>query len=205
VNKSDLFSYLSAFVTIVLAVAMTDMIQSTHRLIRGRGWIKWDVAPLLFAAVVAATVVSEFFSLWTLFDVSKITFPRLMWILLIPTLFALLAYSVLPDDVPEEGLDLRAFYLAERKSWIVIYAAAYVLDIVRSVDVINDLGTRSNHPEWVTEYLLYASKVVAGTAVGLYLMWSGRSRGWALAGVFIVAAAAISSLLLWTIEAEPGV
>jgi hypothetical protein len=33
-DRSNLFSYLSAFVTIVLAVAITDMIQSTHRLIR---------------------------------------------------------------------------------------------------------------------------------------------------------------------------
>jgi hypothetical protein len=120
-DKSGLFSYLSAFVTIVLAVAITDMIQSTHRLIRGRERVKWDVVPLVFAGVVAANVVSEFFSLWDLFDVSKISFARLLWILLIPTLLALLAYSALPDEVPAEGLDLRLFYRAERKSWIIIY------------------------------------------------------------------------------------
>lgn len=190
-NKSDLFSYLSAFVTIVLAVAITDMIQSTHRLIRGRQRIKWDVTHLIFAAIVAAAIVSEFFSLWGLFEVSKISFARLMWILLIPTLFALLAYSVLPDDVPADGLDLREFYVAERKSWIIIYTAATLLDVVRSVDVINDLATRFHHPEWVTEYLVHTAKHLPVTLIGLGIMWSGRSRRWDLIGVLLVAAAAI--------------
>lgn len=204
-NKSDLFSYLSAFVTIVLAVAITDMIQSTHRLIRGRQRIKWDVAQLLFAAVVAATVVSEFFSLWDLFDVSRISFARLMWILLIPTLFALLAYSVLPDDVPADGLDLRKFYVAERKSWIIIYASATLLDVLRSVDVINDLAIRFHHPEWVMQYVAHTAMLLPLTLIGLWIMWSGWSRRWDLLGVILVAAAAIYGLFGWTIEAKPGV
>ena len=103
VNNSDLFSYLSAFVTIVLAVALGDMIQSTHRLIRARRRVKWDVLPLIFAATVAALLVSEFFSLWGGFAVTKITFPRLIWMLAVPTLTALLAYSALPDEIPQRA------------------------------------------------------------------------------------------------------
>ena len=201
-EKSDLFSYLSAFVTIVLAVAMTDMIQSTHRLIRGRTRVEWDIVPLVFAAVVAATVVSEFFSLWDLFDVSEISFARLIWILAIPTLFALVAYSVLPDEVPAEGLNLRSFYLAERKSWIVIFAVANMLDVVRSVDVIQKLATRYRHPEWVTEYLLHAAGTLSVTLLGLGIMWWGRSRRWDLAGVLLVSAVAIYGLSMWTIRAR---
>ena len=203
-DRSGLFSYLSAFVTIVLAVAITDMIQSTHRLIRGRTRIKWDVAQLLFAAVVAATVISEFFSLWDLFDVDKISFARLIWILLIPTLFALLAYSVLPDDVPAEGLDLRAFYVAERRSWIIIYVAANILDVLRSVDIINNLASRFHHPEWLMQYLTHAAPVMLVTFVGSGIMWWGRSRKWDLGGVILVAAAAIYGMAGWTISARPG-
>lgn len=203
-DKSGLFSYLSAFVTIVLAVAITDMIQSTHRLIRGRERIKWDAVPLLFAAVVAATVVSEFFSLWDLFDVSKISFARLMWILSIPTLFALLAYSVLPDDVPADGLDLRKFYVTERKSWIIIYASATLLDVVRSVEIVNDLATQYHHPEWVMQYIAHSAVVLGVILIGLGLMWLGRSRKWDLAGVVVVAAAAIYGMSMWTISAKPS-
>jgi hypothetical protein len=191
-------------VTIVLAVAITDMIQSTHRLIRGRERVKWDATPLLFAAIVAASVVSEFFSLWSLFDVSGISFARLIWILLIPTLLALLAYSALPDDVPPDGIDLRAFYVGERKTWIIIYAAATLLDLVRSVDVVMELAARSGHPEWVVEYLAHTAKTLSVTLIGLGLMWFGRSRRWDLAGVLLVAAAAIYSYSIWTISAKSG-
>ena len=76
-GQSELFSYLSAFVTIVLAIALGDMIQSTHRLIRARHRIKWDALPLLFAAIVAVAVVSEFFSIWDGLAISQLSMLRL--------------------------------------------------------------------------------------------------------------------------------
>jgi hypothetical protein len=189
---------LSAFVTIVLAVAITDMIQSTHRLIRARKRVKWDLAPLIFAMIVAASVVSEFFSLWATFDVTEITFLRLMWILVIPTLFALLAYSVLPDEIPEGGLDLRAFYVHERKTWVVIFAAATLLDIVRSVIVL------SHNRAWVMEYLAYVAKFSPVAIIALSLMWLGRSRRWDLFAVLLLAAVATYTMAVWSISAKPN-
>jgi hypothetical protein len=136
VQRAELFSYLSAFVTIVLAVAMADMIHSTHRLIRSRTAIKWDALPLVFAAIVALFVITEFFALWTRFDVAEISMPRLLWLLATPTLYTLLAYSVLPDEVPPAGLDLTEFYAAQHKVWAVMFAAAALLDLARSLEAV---------------------------------------------------------------------
>lgn len=197
-GKSELFSYLSAFVTIVLAIALTDIIQSTHRLIRARRRVKWDVVPLIFAATVAASVVSEFFALWATFAVIEITFPRLVWILVVPTLFALLAYSVLPDEVPEEGLDLTKFYIDERRTWVAIFALAMVLDIVRSAVLIG------HRRDWLAEYLTYVAMLVPISIVALAIMWIGRSRRWDLAGVLLLAAAAIYGMIGWKINADAG-
>jgi hypothetical protein len=108
----------------------------------------------------------------------------------------------LPDDVPAEGLDLRSFYLTERKSWIVIFGTANLLDVVRSVDVIQRLASRYHHPEWVPEYLLHAAATLSLTLVGLGMMWWGRSRRWDLAGVLLVAAVAAYGLSMWTIQAR---
>ena len=197
-NQSDLFSYLSAFVTIVLAVAITDMIQSTHRLIRGRQRVKWDIAHLIFALFVAAAVISEFFSLWATFEVTRISFLQLLWMLVIPTLTALLAYSVLPDEVPEKGLDLREFYLAERKTWVVILGVAAFLDIARSVMVL------SHNPQWVVEYLKYVAMFLPPVLIGLWLMWVGWSRRWDLAGVLLATLPAAYSMTVWTISSKPA-
>lgn len=135
-QRAELFSYLSAFVTIVLAVAISDMIHSTHRLIRARAKVKWDALPLVFAAIVALFVLTEFFALWTRFNVSEVTMPRLLWLLATPTIFTLLAYSVLPDEVPREGLDLTAFYFSERRVWAVMYAICAGFDLARSLEVV---------------------------------------------------------------------
>jgi hypothetical protein len=197
VNRSDLFSYLSAFVTIVLAVAITDMIQSTHRLIRARARVKWDAAHLIFAMLIAASVISEFFSLWATFDVSKVTFLRLMWMLVIPTLFALLAYSVLPDDVPEQGLDLRDFYVGERRTWVVIFGLAAILDVVRSLLILGEKRA------WVLEYLQYVAMFLPPVLAGLWLMWVGWSRRWDLVAVLLVALTAGYTMAVWTISAKP--
>jgi hypothetical protein len=194
VNQSDLFSYLSAFVTIVLAIAITDMIQSTHRLIRARRRIKWDVLPLIFAMSVAAGVVSEFFSLWDSFDIAKITFPRLVWMLTVPTLYALLAYSALPDDIPEEGLDLTAFYASERRSWVIILGLAIVLDIVRSVDLIG------HNREWLIEYATYVATRLPIAVVALAMVWVGRSRRMDVAGMLLLVATVIYGMVDWTIS-----
>jgi len=193
VNQSDLFSYLSAFVTIVLAVALGDMIQSTHRLIRARRRVKWDALPLIFAVMVAAGVVSEFFSLWDSFAVTTITFPRLIWMLTVPTLFALLAYSALPDAIPEDGLDLTKFYTDERKSWVIIFGLATVLDIVRSVDLI------AHNRDWLMEYAGYVARRMPFLIVALTVMWIGRSRRWDAAGVLLLAGSAIYGMSGWTI------
>lgn len=197
-QQGNLFEYLAAFVTIVLAVAITDMIQSTHRLIRGRKRVKWDILPLIFAAIVAATIVAEFFSLWATFAVTEITFLRLMWILLIPTLYALLAYSVLPDEVPEEGLDLRRFYSSERRSWVVIFGAATLLDVVRSLSLIG------HKREWAIEYLSYVAMLLPPALLALWLMWQGWSRRWDVAAVLLLAALAIYGMIGWTITEKAG-
>ena len=147
-QRAELFSYLSAFVTIVLAIAMSEMIQSTHRLIRSRHQIKWDALPLVFAAIVVLFVITEFFALWTRFNVAEVTMLRLLWLLATPTLFTLLAYSVLPDDVPAEGVDLTEFYWSQRKVWAVMYATAALFDLARSLEPVVFQGEPFARSEW---------------------------------------------------------
>ena len=53
-----------------------------------------------------------------------------------PTLYTLLAYSVLPDEVPPEGVNLTEFYASQHKVWAVLYAAAALLDLARSLEAI---------------------------------------------------------------------
>lgn len=197
-GQSDLFSYLSAFVTIVLAVALTDMIQSTHRLIRARHRVKWDALPLLFAAIIAIAVVSEFFSIWSGLAITQVSMPRLLWMLAVPTMFALLAYSVLPDEIPAEGIDLTAFYFSERRVWSVMFAAASLFDMARSIERLASHGSPVVHYfefVWVSEFI---------GLVGICTMYFARSRRWSWVGVLLLAGDVLFGTIGWTIRAKAG-
>lgn len=197
-GQSDLFSYLSAFVTIVLAVALTDMIQSTHRLIRARHRVKWDALPLLFAAIIAVAVVSEFFSIWSELAITQVSMPRLLWMLAVPTMFALLAYSVLPDEIPAEGIDLTAFYFSERRVWSVMFAAASLFDMARSIESL------ASHGSPVVYYFefVWVSQLIG--LVGMCTMFFARSRRWSWIGVLLLAGDVLFGTIGWTIRAKAG-
>ncbi len=132
-QKPDLFAYVAAFVTIVLAIALTDLIQSTHRLVRARDRIKWDVMPLIAAAVVYLAVLSEFFSLWDEVQVDRYSFYGLVWLMAVPTVFSLAAFAVLPDEVPQTGLDLTAFFFESRRYVVSLLALGTVGDTARNL------------------------------------------------------------------------
>ncbi len=129
--KQELFSYIAAFISIMLAIALTDMVQSTHRLLRDRARVRWDFLAPLLAAWVLLWVVSEFFSL--LYDARypRLTFYGLLGLLAVPGLSALLAFAVLPDEVPQAGLDLRKFYEDNLSYLVVLLVAVQVADVGR--------------------------------------------------------------------------
>lgn len=132
-QKWDLFAYLSAFVMIVLAIALTDMIQSTHRLLRARARVKWDILTPLLASWVFLWVLSEFFSLWLDARYERINYFALLSLMAVPTVAALTAYAVLPDEVPHQGLDLEQFYFENRRYLVGLLLLFNLSDIGRIV------------------------------------------------------------------------
>jgi hypothetical protein len=127
-QQSDLFAYLAAFVSIVLGVALSDMIQSAHRLIRARQRIQWDPLTPLFAVSVLFGLLSSFFSLWGDARFDRLTFYGLLGFMAQPMLQALLAFAVLPDEVPKQGLDLRTFYFDNRRYLALLSAMIVIID-----------------------------------------------------------------------------
>ena len=114
VQGGALFGYLSAFVTVVVALAMTDLLMSVHRLVRARRRVRWHVLPLAAALLIYLTLLTEFFELWRFTTASGVSFYALAVHLSEPLLVFLAAAAVLPDEVPADGLDLEQFYFSER-------------------------------------------------------------------------------------------
>ncbi len=128
-QKSEMFQYLAAFVTIVLALALSDLVQSTHRLLRARDKVKWDPLTPLLALSAFLGLLAAFFSLWGDARFDRLTYYGLVAFMAGPTVTALAAFAVLPDDVPAEGLDLRQFYFDNRRYLALLFALLAINDV----------------------------------------------------------------------------
>jgi len=178
VSKSDLFAYLASFVSIVLAVALSDMIQSAHRLIRARNRVIWDPLTPLLALSMLMGLLAAFFSLWGDARFERLTYYGLLAFMVGPVLTALVALAVLPDEVPESGLDLRQFFFDNRRYVAVLFAVLSVNDLIwtlRWAAIMNALGR--------PDFWWHFGPVATANAVLVAVLYVSKSWRLQLAGL----------------------
>lgn len=105
------FQYILPLISVVIGIALSDVALSLHRLIRARDRVRWDWLPL-FTAVIGILAVLQVW--WAFYHSQNTDFYETLYGFLpfaaqLLTLVLLNAAS-LPDRIPEEGLDMRAFY-----------------------------------------------------------------------------------------------
>jgi len=107
--------YVSAFASIILALAVTDLATSFHRLLRARKRVRWDWLPLAVALLILFGTVQfwwVFFELWK--STGRFTLGGFVPDFVTLLLLFFIASAALPDEVPTEGLDLEAYYFENR-------------------------------------------------------------------------------------------
>jgi hypothetical protein len=129
--------YVAVLISIVIGLALTDVLQSLHRLLRAGRGVKWDwAAPLSTLLVVMVLVM-----LWWAFyqpAAGRISIGEFLPTLGTLVLLFLLAASALPDEVPAEGLDLRDYYQRNGRYLWTLFAG--LLAWLLLVDVGNALA-----------------------------------------------------------------
>ncbi len=136
--------------------------------------------PTSVPGTVTIAVVSEFFSLWSRMAVDcDLSLLHLLWLLATPFVFALLAYSALPDECPADGLDLTEFYQREHRPWAVLFGLTLVLDIARSADIY------LVSPQSFFGYVTATGPFLAFITASLVMIYFGRSRFWSWLGLFL--------------------
>lgn len=123
--------YLAVFASIILGLAVGDMVQSLHRLLVAGRLVKWD----WLTPAAALFILVDLIGLWwatfgwyrTATDLTVIGFfPDLLLFIL----YYLLAAACLPDEVSPSGLDLRAFYLHRARYFWTLSAVSMVATIL---------------------------------------------------------------------------
>ena len=197
----DMFAYLAAFVSVVLALALSDLVQSLHRLLRARRRVRWSLTALIATLTVFMAILEEFFGLWRFTGVERFTYFDLLTLIVPAILLSIAAMTVLPDEVPDEGLDLAQYYMENRRL-LYLLLSLWVLGVfVRLLDLfetvtgrpMSTLGLAAIFP-WQTVPLL--------CILGL-LCWSKNMRV-QLVGVLIVFALVNFTIIDRSIAVEPS-
>ena len=195
-QQDDLFAYLAAFVTIVLALALSDLLMSTHRLLRARHRIEWSALPLLMAAWVYFTILSEFFGLWGELQVKSFAYIDLVGEMVVPTLISLAAFAVLPDDIPAKRLNLRDFYFEHRRYLVVLIALILVGDVIRNLLWLNRHDYLGRWEVWA-----WFGALVSTHAVVLTVIWNAQSSRVQLGAVIALNVLSWIAYFQWLVEA----
>lgn len=132
------FDYLVVLVAILIGLAIADLVISAHKLLRASKRVKWHWASPACGVLALLAVLRQFWVFWhRRDDAAGMTLIGFLPVVGLLILLFLATAAALPDEVPAEGLDLKQFYLANRRHFWGLTAAWFV-----GVVVYNDVIAR---------------------------------------------------------------
>lgn len=115
--------YLATFLSIIVGLALADLASSLHRLLRAGPRVIWDWLTPLAALNIAFAIQSVWWATFSgLVHIESMTFAGFVPRVVSTLLLFLLASAALPDEVPQEGINLRNYYDRQRRYFWALYA-----------------------------------------------------------------------------------
>lgn len=117
------FEYVSVLASIIIGLALVDILVSLNRLIRTGREVRWHWAAPLAALLVTLTIVQIW---WSLFrpEGAPMTIGQFLPLLVEMVILFLLAAASLPDEQTPDGMDLRAYYDRNGPYFWALFTAA---------------------------------------------------------------------------------
>ncbi len=130
----SIVEFVLGFAAIIIGLGVADLLVSLHRLLRAAERVKWDWLALSFATLMLYVSVCFWWFSYRLFGTAVlVTVADFLPTVAFLCLSFLMMAAALPDDVPEAGVDLRAFYMSSRAHIWTLVSASLVLSIVISL------------------------------------------------------------------------
>lgn len=170
----DMFAYLAAFVSIILALAVSDLVQSFHRLLRARQNVKWSLTGVIAALTVFMAILEEFFGLWRFTGVERFTYFDLLTLIIPAILLSIAAMTVLPDDVPEGGIDLARHYMENRRLLYLLQALWVFGIFIRLLDLFESVTGRTTSTLQLAA--MFPWQTIPLLCIFALLCWSSNMR-----------------------------
>ena len=125
------FSYLSVLLSIILGLAITQVLQGYRGLLLSRSRVAVYLPPLIWSALMLVFVTQSWWASFGLADHQEWTFATFSIILLQTVLLYMMAAVVLPDTAGSEPIDLRAHYYDQVKPFFGLSLAMLAASVAK--------------------------------------------------------------------------
>lgn len=157
----DAFSYLSVLLSIILGLAITQVLQGYRALILNRRQVRFYWLSIAWSLIVLFIAVQHWWASFGLADRTDWSFLDFAVVLIGTGLIYMVSAIVLPDVPPGEPLDLKAHYWREAPAAFAITIAAVLWSIVREWQ----LDGRLPRPDNLVFHLLFIAVSLLGLVV----------------------------------------
>jgi len=129
----DAFSYLSVLLSLILGLAITQILQGFRDLMQTRSRLRPYWPSLLWAILLLVICVQEWWAMFGWRTYQHWTFPGFSLMLAQTVGTYLIAALVLPDVRGDEPIDLRAYYYANHRWFFALGALTVAMSIIKDV------------------------------------------------------------------------
>lgn len=127
----DAFSYLSVLLSIILGLAITQILQGFRDLMQARSRLRLYWPCMLWAILLLVICVQEWWAMFGWRDYHPWTFFGFSLMLAQTVATYLAAALALPDVKGDDAIDLRAYYYANHRWFFSLGAIAVVVSIAK--------------------------------------------------------------------------
>lgn len=131
----DAFEYLSVLISIVLGLALTQLLTSAGRLVQARSRVRAHWPALIWVGTLLAILVQSWWAMFDLRDHGGWNVGQFALVLAHPTLLFFMAVLVLPDVEADGPIDLRANYFAQAPWFFSALAGVIIVSLLRPVAI----------------------------------------------------------------------
>jgi hypothetical protein len=138
----DSFTYISVLLSIVLGLAITQLLLGFRGLILTRAKLKLYTPTLIWAVIALLVPIQAWWADFTMREQPSWTFFELLVILLQAISIYMAAALVLPDIIGEDFVDLRRHFFAHRSWFFGALLASLVFSLTKSLALRGHLPNR---------------------------------------------------------------
>ena len=154
----DTFAYLSVLISIILGLAIAQVLQGYRALLLARGRIHAEPAPLIWSGLVLLFAAQAWWASFGLNSREHWEFADFLVILVQMGLLYMLSALILPDVPNDETVDLALHFERHRKSFFIFLIGMLASSIVKEAV----LDHRLTAPLNLAFHLLLAAIAAAG-------------------------------------------